>query len=183
MNLHILDEVRRDKGFTIKDIADGVKIAEGTVKNILTEKVKDPRLESLYPIAKFLGVTIDQLFSSEEKIIKEEKIIEEEAIKSGDISVLAQKDIYEYQMSKMEESHQKQLEDKEAQCYQRISELKEYYERIIAKDEQHINTIMLDKKWFRLAAVVGIVSLLALFFFIEFMTPGHGWFEWDIFKS
>ena len=64
-----------------------------------------------------------------------------------------------------------------------IKELKEerqkfenHFEKRLADKREHIDTILLDKKWFRLASVFSVIALLGVFLFIEFATPGHGWF-------
>jgi transcriptional regulator with XRE-family HTH domain len=82
----------------------------------------------------------------------------------------------EKEMSNMREHYERQLKEKDNYYEKHISVIEAHYERRLADKREHIDTILIDKNWFRLAAVVGVMAVLSIFFFIEFATPGHGWF-------
>jgi hypothetical protein len=76
----------------------------------------------------------------------------------------------------MKEVHEEHIKNIREHYERHIADLEKHYEKRLADKREHIDTIQLDKKWFRLASVCSVLALLGVFFFIEFMTPGHGWF-------
>lgn len=171
----VLLEAKNDQQKTFKDIATAKKMAEGTVKNIINGTTENPQILSLAPICEELNVPIEKvLYGYEEK--RPAKTKETSSVDS----------IIEFlksQIESMEESNKRQLAEQKALYEQIIKELKEerqkfenHFEKRLADKREHIDTILLDKKWFRLASVFSVLALLGVFLFIEFMTPGHGWF-------
>lgn len=186
MNHEILNNARIRLGWSIERTAEEAKLAVQTTKNVLTNKTKNSRIDTLVPLAKALGVPLEALFETDENNIIKEEVIDdmveetmeivknEEKIPEG--SVLALKEIYEHQITTMKETNEEHIKNIREHYERHISELKEHYEKRLADKREHIDTIMLDKKWFRLASVFSVLALIGIFFFIEFMTPGHGWF-------
>ena len=124
-------------------------------------------------IAKMLGVSVDDILYDDVEEIKETI---EEMDNPDAISVVVLKKLYEFQIETLTVAYKKEIEDIQKNNALRIEEIKAFYDQRINDKNEHINTILLDKKWFRLAAVFGVLAILAIFFFIEFLTPGHGWF-------
>lgn len=139
--------------------------AEGTLKNLCSSKTDNPGIATVAQVVYSLGGSLDEMFNHENN--KEEL---------QGISVLALKEIYEHQLTTMKEANELHIKNIRDHYERHISEIKEHYEKRLADKREHIDTIMLDKKWFRLASVFSVFALLGIFFFIEFMTPGHGWF-------
>lgn len=174
----LLDDARKDRNWSITQTAERCDVAEGTTKNILNGITLNPSAENLGKLCRGLGVPIEKVLRQEEQ-----KEIEKQGIKENDASVLALKEIYECQIAiinKSNEEHEKNIREHYerhiSELKEHMKELKEHYEARLRDKREHIDTIMLDKKWFRLASVCSVLVLLGVFFFIEFMTPGHGWF-------
>ena len=172
----VLLDAKNDLKKTFEDIGEEINMSEATVKNIVTGTTKNPQILSLAPICKALNVTIEEVVYG----YKEKKSVELQEPMS-DASVI---EFCKMQIKSMEESHKKQMEDQKALYEQIIKELKEshtkaenHFEKRLTDKREHIDTILLDKKWFRLAAVVGVLAVFGLFIFIEAVTPGHGWFQ------
>lgn len=199
INHELLKQLMQDKKLTPAIIESRTGIPEQTVKNIVNGKTGNPGIETLAPICEELGIPIENVLFSHNKEI-EQKVIKEEP------SAYNLKEMYEFQisilnkayeteinnvrehyerevkahekeMNNMREHYERQLSAQANHYEKYISSTVEHYERRLTDKREHIDTILLDKKWFRLAAVFGVVAVLAIFFFIEFAMPGHGWFN------
>ena len=167
MNREQLNNLRKEKRISLEKMERDGNISLGTLKNFFYGN-KRPHHDTAEIIAKMLGVPVDEILYDDVEEIKE--TIEE--MDSPDaVSVIALKKIYEFQLATMNEAHEKEKAAIHEHYRIRIEEIKDFYEK-------HIATILLDKRWFRLAAVFGVIALLGVFLFIEFMTPGHGWFQY-----
>lgn len=167
-----LNEIRIQKGLTIEALAKSCDMSDSTVKNVLSGKTEDPRLSTLAPIAKALGVTLDELiYPKGEEKPKEPYII-------------ALKDMYEYQLASKTEHYESQIEQI-TKYYEHIIEEKDkqidekekHYERLLQEAEKHIETIKLDKRWFRIGFVVS-VFIFAMLCIAELLNPNLGWFRY-----
>ena len=180
VNYLLLNAARIRLGWSMEKAAEECDVPFQTTKNVLTGKTRNPRADTLSKLASGLGVPQEELYQKvENKMIKEELIeeVEKEAIqKTDEVSVIALKEIYEHQINAMKETNEEHIKNIREHYERHIAEIKEHYEKRLADKREHIETILLDKKWFRLASVFGVLALLGVFFFIEFMTPGHGWF-------
>ena len=78
-------------------------------------------------------------------------------------SIISLKDSYEQRINDLKEYYEKRLEDTIA-----------HYEERLSDKRDHIATIMLDKKWFRIATCICAFALVVLFI-VEILTPGMGW--------
>lgn len=182
MNYKLLNNARIKLGWSMEKTAEASNIPIQTTKNVLTGKSKNSRGDTIKALADALGVPIADLFIDEDTQIIDEEVIEEmtnkaiESKKNDEISVLALKEIYEQQLTLMKEANEENIKNIREHYERHITDLEKHYEKILADKREHIETILLDKKWFRLASVFSVLALLGVFFFIEFMTPGHGWF-------
>jgi transcriptional regulator with XRE-family HTH domain len=182
MNYKLLDNARISLKWSVQRTSDESNIPLQTVKNILSGKTQNSRMDTIFALAKALNVPIDKLFTNEDTQIIEEEVIDDmvnkviEEKKADEISVIALKEIYEHQMVLMKEANEEHIKNIREHYERHIADLEKHYEKRLADKREHIETILLDKKWFRLASVFSVLVLLGVFFFIEFMTPGHGWF-------
>ena len=161
-----LTQLRKKTGLTYDAIADKSNRSESTVKKLCNGQTEDPRVDTVAPVVYALGGSMDEMLNPG---------------KSND----SQNEMYIRQMQFMQESHERQMENQAAQYEQRIEELKahnkrieEQYEKRLADKRDHMDTLITDKKWFKIAAVVSAVAMFGLFIFIESITPGHGWFQY-----
>ena len=161
----VLNKARKDKGITEKALADATGIVEATVKNILSNRTKYPRRDTLEPIAEALDVPMEELikimndgqknangYNCHQCVTAEyyERIIED--IRSSN--------------DNMEQHYEKRLADKR---------------EVIAELEKHIDTIKLDKKFFRLGFFIVLTVFLAALIGLtvaELMHPEHGWLRY-----
>ena len=149
-----LNSLKTKGNFTFENISKLSGIPEATVKNIFSGKTEDPRFETVSAIIKSMGGSLDAIY----------EIAKTEDIKTN--SVITLKESYEKRLSEIKDSYER-----------RIVELKEYYEQRLQDQKEHIATIMLDKKWFRIATCICAFALVGLFI-IELLTPGMGWFRY-----
>ena len=180
MNYQRLNNARLKLGWSMEKTAEESNIPLQTTKNVLNGISKHSRTDTVKALADALGVPIAEVFA-DEKILKEEFIeeMEDKVInenKSNELSVLALKEVYEHQITLMKEANAEHINNIREHYERHIADLEKHYEKRLADKREHIDTILLDKKWFRLASVCSVLVLLGVFFFIEFMTPGHGWF-------
>lgn len=167
----LLDDARIAKKLTVSQTATLAKVPEGTTKNILNGKTGNPGADNLGRLCKVLDVPIEKVLRQEERVE-----IEKQGIKDEIASIIALKEIYELQITMMKESNEEHIKNIREHYERHIADLEKHYEKRLADKREHIETILLDKKWFRLASIFSVLALLGVFFFIEFMTPGHGWF-------
>ena len=199
INHELLKKLMQDKNLTPAIIESRRGVPEQTVKNIVNGKTGNPGIENLAPICEELDIPIEYVLFSHNKEV-ESKVIKDNP------SAYNLKEMYEFQVAILNKAHETEINnirehyEREVKAHEKemcnmrehyereLKQQSEYYERIINSQEQqyekrltdkreHIDTILLDKKWFRLAAVYGVIAVLAIFFFIEFATPGHGWFN------
>lgn len=154
MILTYLNTLKTKGNFTIETIANLSGIPEATVKNIFSGKTEDPRFETVSAIVKAMGGSLDAVYSIAKK-----------------------DDVEANSIISLKESYERQLKEQEAHYQQRISDMKEHYEERIAEINEHIDTIKLDKRWFRIATCICALALVVLFI-IELLTPGMGWFQY-----
>jgi transcriptional regulator with XRE-family HTH domain len=182
MNYKLLDNARIALEWSVQRTSDESNIPLQTVKNILSGKTQNSRMDTIFALAKALNVPIDKLFTNEDTQIIEEEVIDDmvnkviDEKKADEVSLIALKEIYEHQMVLMKEANEEHIKNIREHYERHIADLEKHYEKRLADKREHIETILLDKKWFRLASVFSVFALLGVFFFIEFMTPGHGWF-------
>ena len=140
--------------FTIETIANLSGIPEATVKNIFSGKTEDPRFETVSAIIKAMGGSLDAVYS----------VAKKDDVEANSIITL-------------KESYERQLKEQEAHYQQRISYMKEHYEERITEINEHIDTIKLDKRWFRIATCI-CASALVVLLIIELLFPNMGWIQY-----
>ena len=176
VNYAYLDKVRREKNLTYQDFEDAGVCPKDTAKNIFTGATKNPRSDTLLDICTYLGVSVEQAYIGE-------KQIEEQAIKEDNVSVLALKEIYEYQMANIKETNELHINNIRTHYENHVADLKENFEHrsedkkeIIKMQEEHIKT--LKKDCFVLSVAVSICFLILVGLLIaEVMNPSLGWIK------
>ena len=149
-----LNTLKTQGNFTIEAISNLSGVPESTIKNILNGKTEDPRFETVSSIVKAMGGSLDAIYT----IAKKDDV-------EGN-AVIAIKESYEQRIKELKEFYE-----------QRIIETKKHYEERLTDKKDHIATIMLDKRWFRIATCICAFALVVLFI-VELLTPGLGWFRY-----
>ena len=172
-----LNEKRLKAGLTYEAVAAMSNRPESTVKNLCSGKTEDPRLETVVPVMDAVGGSFDEMLHPEKS---------KDEIK--ETSVLALKDIYEYQISSMKETNELHISNIRSHYETQVKEMKinqekmeEHYERrladkreIIETVERHLNTVEKEKQWFKRGFIVSIV-IFALLCIAELANPTVGW--------
>lgn len=165
-----LNEKRVQAGLTFEALASMSNRPESTVKNLCTGKTEDPRLETVIPVMKAVGGSFDEMLFPEKT---------KDEIK--ETSVLALKDIYEYQLSKIKETNEEHIHNIRLHYEQHHEDLKENFERRLADKREIIESYKehnksLEKEarsskitfWICISFLVGLLVL-------EVMNPSLGW--------
>lgn len=151
MLTNYLNALKTKGNFTYETISNLSGIPEGTVRNIFSGKTEDPRFETVSAIIISMGGSLDAVYSAAKK----------EDVEAN--SVITLKEAYEDRIKEINEHYQ-----------QRIIETKVHYEERITEINEHIATIQLDKKWFRIAMCICALALVVLFV-AELIIPGIDW--------
>ena len=177
VNYVLLNDARLDKNLTYDDIDTGCGIPAPTVKNILTGKTKNPRSDTLKTLCDFLEVPVEKVYG------EEKQIIEEKAIKEDNVSVLALKEIYEYQMANIKETNELHINNIRTHYENHVADLKENFEHrsedkkeIIKMQEEHIKTLKKDCVVLGVAVSICFLILVGLLI-AEVMNPHLGWIQ------
>lgn len=149
-----LNTLKTQGNFTFETISNLSGIPEATVKNIFSGKTEDPRFETVSAIVKAMGGSLDAIYC----------VVKKEDVEAN--SIITLKETYEQRIKDLKEYYE-----------QRIVETKEHYEERLEDKKDHIATIMLDKRWFRIATCICAFALVVLFI-VEILTPGMGWFRY-----
>ena len=170
---HYLNEKRLQAGLTYEAIATISNTPESTVKNLCTGKTKNPQLETIIPIMEAVGGSYDEMLHPEKT--KDEM---------KETSVLALKDIYEYQLSEIRKTNEEHINNIRAHYEQHHEDLKDNYERrladkrdLIESYKEHIKTLekefLISKIALSICVVVFIGVLIA-----EVLNPNLGWLRY-----
>lgn len=167
-----LNEKRVQAGLSYEAVASISNRPESTVKNLCLGKTEDPRLETIIPIVKAVGGSFDEMLFPEKT---------KDEIK--ETSVLALKDIYEYQLSKIKETNEEHIHNIRSHYEQHHEDLKENFERrladkreLIESYKEHIFSLKKDCRSSRIAFWIS-VSVLILILVLEVMNPSLGWIK------
>lgn len=174
MNYWLLNDARIKLGWSMEKTAEESGVPFQTTKNVLTGLSKNSRGDTVKRLSDALGVPIELLFADEGTLQTEEKVINDMKNTNESSSL---KELYELQVATLKESHSEHICNIKEYYENYVREIKEHYEKRLSDKNEHIDTIMLDKKWFRLASVCSVAAIVILFLFIEFLSPGHGWFK------
>ena len=169
---HYLNEKRIQAGLTYEAIASISNTPESTVKNLCTGKTKNPQLETIIPIMDAVGGSYDEMLHPEKT--KDEM---------KETSVLALKDIYEYQLSEIRRTNEEHIHNIRSHYEQHHEDLKENYERrladkieLIESYKEHIQAIEKDCRNTKIALWVCVVVFIGVLI-AELMNPNLGWFR------
>lgn len=177
VNYELLNETRIKLGLSFEKLAIEATLPEPTVKNILTGKTRHPRSDTLDKILKALGL------SDKNAIATTKTEIEKQGIKENDVSVLALKEIYEFQIASMKETNEIHISNIRAHYERHIDELREshrkceeHYEKRLADKREIIEANKKDCKHSRIFSYICLGILVALLI-AEVMNPNLGWFR------
>ena len=165
-----LNKKRVEAGLSYEAVATMSNRPESTVKNLCTGKTEDPRLETVIPVMKAVGGSFDEMLFPEKT---------KDEVK--ETSVIALKDIYEYQLSSVKQTSEEHIHNIRSHYEQHHEDLKENYERRLADKRElidtkdaHIKTLereCLSSKVFSWVCILVLVALLIA----EVMNPNLGW--------
>ncbi len=182
-----IDGKRSDLGLTYEALATSSNSAESTVKSLCKAKVSNPGIDTVIPVMEAVGGSWDEMLHPE----KSKKEIK-------DAAVIAQKDLYEFQLSTLKETNEIHITNIRAHYEQHISEknasfekIEAHYEKrladkreVIAELEKHLATVNAhlltvekEKKWFRWGFVISVIVFAALCI-AELAHPTKGWITW-----
>ena len=154
MLTNYLNTLKNKGNFTIETVSNLSGVPESTVKNIFTGKTEDPRFETVAALVLAMGGSLDAIYSA----------AKQEDIEAN--AVITIKESYEHRIADICEHYE-----------HRLREQKERYEERIEEINEHIETIKLDKRWFRIACVVSIL-IFACLCVAELLNPNLGWFRY-----
>jgi transcriptional regulator with XRE-family HTH domain len=168
-----LNEKRVQAGLTFEAVATISNRPESTVKNLCTGKTEDPRLETVIPVMKAVGGSFDEMLFPEKT---------KDEVKEA--SMLALKDIYEYQLSVVKETNEAHIHNIRSHYEQHHEDLKENYERRLADKrdlihsyKEHIGTLEKEYRNSKIALWICVVVFIT-FLIAELMNPNLGWFRY-----
>jgi predicted transcriptional regulator len=168
MLVNYLNTLKEQGNFTFDEISNLSGIPKDTVKNIFSGKTKDPGIETISKIIYAMGGSLDGIYNRNKK-------------ESADTnSMLMLKEMYENHLADVKEHYEHrlaQMKEHYIELKESNVEMKERHEERIAEINEHIETIKLDKRWFRIATCASVVALVA-FCILEILTPGMGWLKY-----
>lgn len=167
-----LTRLKEKCGLTYEAIAEKSQRSESTVKNLITGKTEDPRLDTVAPVIYAMGGSIDEMYTGKSK----------DAVK--EISINSIKEIYELQLSEMAKTSEAHINNIRNHYEQHRQDVKDNYEKrladkreIIEQKDKNIETLekeILSSKIFSWICVAILVGLLIA----EVMNPNLGWFRY-----
>jgi transcriptional regulator with XRE-family HTH domain len=167
-----LNEKRLQEGLTYEGVATVSNIPEATIKNLFTGKTKNPGWETLLPVMDAVGGSFDEMLHPEKP--KDEM---------KETSVLALKDIYEYQLSALKETNEAHIHNIRSHYEQHHEDLKENYERrlsdkreLIESYKEHIQTLEKECRTSKISFWICVAVFIAVLI-AEVMNPNLGWFR------
>ena len=75
MWLDNLKELKKAKGMTTKQIAEGTKIPESTIKRIFAGDTPDPYVSTIHRIAIFLDASLDHILGDTNAVLSTESLV------------------------------------------------------------------------------------------------------------
>lgn len=167
-----LNEKRLQAGLTYEALATMSNRPESTVKNLCLGKTEDPRLETIIPVIKAVGGSFDEMLFPEKT--KDEM---------KETSVLALKDIYEFQLLKARETNEEHIHNIRSHYEQHHEDLKENFEKrladkreLIESYKEHILTLERECRTSKIAFWICVAVFIAVLI-AELMNPNLGWFR------
>ena len=164
--------LKEKTGLTYEIIAQKSKRSESTVKNLITGKTEDPRLDTVAPVIYAMGGSLDEMYTGKPK----------DAVKETSINSI--KEIYEQQLSEVAKMSETHINNIRAHYEQHRQDVTENYEKrlvdkreIIEQQEKRMKTLekeILSSKIFSWICIAILVALLIA----EVMNPNLGWLRY-----
>lgn len=168
-----INEKRTKLGLSPEAIATELNMAEGTVKNMCSHKTDNPGIKTFLPVAQLLGISVDEvLYPQQEKN------------EPSETSLLALKEIYEYQLSTTKETSETHINNIRTHYKQHHEDLKENYEKRLADKRELIDAAYAQIKELKKGnlirnIIIGSLGAIPIILFIlEIMHPEHGWLRY-----
>ena len=76
MWLENINELKKSKKMSVKDIADKTKLPERTIARVFSGEVDNPYITTLIPIVNALGGSLDELFADTNAVIGSKNLVE-----------------------------------------------------------------------------------------------------------
>lgn len=149
-----LNALKNKGNFTYEAVSKLSGIPEATVRNIISGKTEDPRFETVSSIVIAMGGSLDAIYT---------------ATKKEDVEANA--------VITLKETYIQRIEDIKEHYELRLAEKDKHHYRLLLEAEKHIETLKLDKRWFRIGFVVSIF-IFAMLCVAELLNPNLGWFRY-----
>ena len=166
-----LNAKRIQRDLTYEALSTISNIPEQTIKNMCTGKTKNPGIETVIPIMDAVGGSFDEMLHPDKS-------------KGEESSVLALKDIYEYQLAGIRKTNEEHIHNIRTHYEQHHEDLKDNYEKrladkreLIESYKEHISTLEKDCRTHKIAFWICIVVFVAVLI-AEVMNPNLGWFRY-----
>jgi transcriptional regulator with XRE-family HTH domain len=167
-----LTALKEKNGITYEAIAEKSKRSESTVKNLITGKTEDPRLDTVAPVIYAMGGSLDEMFTGHSKDTTKE------------ITINSVREIYEHQLEEIAKTNETHINNIRNHYEQHRQDVKENYEKllcgkveILEQKDKHIETLkkeIISSKIFSWICVAILVGLLIA----EVMNPNLGWLRY-----
>ena len=158
MILAYLNTLKTQGNFTIEQISRLSGIPESTVKNIFSGKTGSSRMETVAPIIKAMGGSLDIAYG----------ISKEEDIEAN--SIIAIKESYEQRIKNITEHFQQHHDDLQENYEKRLADKIE----IIESCNKHIQTLEKECRSSKIAFWICVAVFIAVLI-AEVMNPNLGW--------
>ncbi len=161
-----LTALRIKNGLTYEAIAEQSDIPLSTVKNLCTGKTEKPRLDTVAPIIYAMGGSVDEMCNPDKS---------KDEVK--ETSLLAMKDIYEFQLSALKETSEEHIHNIRSHYEQHHQDLVDNFEKRLA-DKREI--IEIQKKELLSSKLVAWIcgAILVALLIAEVMNPNLGWLRY-----
>ena len=161
-----LTELKTKTGLSFEAISEMSDIPESTVKNLCSGKTEAPRLDTVAPIIYALGGSIDEMLNPD---------MNKDEIK--ETSVLALKDVYEYQIHVIKESYDAQIHSIRSHYEQHHQDLVDNFEKRLTDKRDIIEMQKKENIASKIVAWVCGVVLVGILV-AEVMNPNLGWIQY-----
>ncbi len=168
-----LNAKRIQEDLTYEAVAAKSNIPEATVKNLCTGKTKNPGVETLIPVMDAVGGSFDEMLHPGKK---------KDGLK--ETSILALKDMYEHQLSRIKETNEEHIHNIRTHYEQHHEDLKENFEKrlsdkreLIESYKEHIHSLEKECRTSKIAFWICVALFIAVLI-AEVMNPNLGWFRY-----
>lgn len=161
-----LTKLRLKSGLSYEAVAERSQRSESTVKNLCTGKTEDPRIDTVAPIVYAMGGSLDEMYQPDKS---------KDEIK--ETSVLAMKDIYEFQLSALKETSEVHIQNIRAHYEQHHEDLKVNYEKRLHDKREMIDTLKTANTTKNVIIFI-LVGIFITLFILEILHPEHGWLRY-----